>query len=321
MTYTFTEKKRIRKNFSKHPTVLDIPYLLAMQLDSYHDFLQKNIPANKREDVGLHEAFSSIFPIVSHNGLIELQYASYDLGKPEFDVRECQLRGVTYSSPLRVRMRVAIYDKPDLNKRKLKQIIESEPVFMGEIPLMTDNGTFVINGTERVIVSQLHRSPGVFFDHDKGVGHSSGKLLFSARVIPYRGSWLDFEFDAKDLLYCRIDRRRKLPVTVLLHALGYSNADILSEFFETQSFKITRGKLEMKFQPSQFKGEAVAFDIMADGEVLVEAGKRITSRHVRQLEDKNVTSQVVPMDFVVGKILAKDLIDKQSGELSQYNFD
>ena len=315
MTYTFTEKKRIRKNFSKHPTVLDTPYLLAMQLDSYHDFLQKNILANKREDVGLHEAFSSIFPIVSHNGLIELQYVGYDLGKPEFDVRECQLRGVTYSSPLRVRMRVAIYDKPDPDKRKLRQVIESEPVFMGEMPLMTDNGTFVINGTERVIVSQLHRSPGVFFDHDKGVGHSSGKLLFSARVIPYRGSWLDFEFDAKDLLYCRIDRRRKLPVTVLLHALGYSNADILSEFFETQSFKITRGKLEMKFQPSQFKGEAVAFDIMADGEVLVEAGKRITSRHVRQLEDKNVTSQVVPMDFVVGKILAKDLFDKQSGEL------
>ncbi len=191
MTYTFTEKKRIRKNFSKHPTVLDTPYLLAMQLDSYHDFLQKNIPANKREDVGLHEAFSSIFPIVSHNGLIELQYVGYDLGKPEFDVRECQLRGVTYSSPLRVRMRVAIYDKPDPDKRKLRQVIESEPVFMGEMPLMTDNGTFVINGTERVIVSQLHRSPGVFFDHDKGVGHSSGKLLFSARIIPYRGSWLD----------------------------------------------------------------------------------------------------------------------------------
>ncbi|MDO4642371.1 MAG: DNA-directed RNA polymerase subunit beta [Cardiobacteriaceae bacterium] len=316
MTYTFTEKKRIRKNFSKHPTVLDTPYLLSMQLDSYREFLQRGIAFDKRADVGLHEAFSSIFPIVSHNGLVELQYVGYDLGKPEFDVRECQLRGVTYSSPLRVRLRLAIYDRSNQDKRKLKQIIESEPVFMGEMPLMTDNGTFVINGTERVIVSQLHRSPGVFFDHDKGVGHSSGKLLFSARIIPYRGSWLDFEFDAKDLLYCRIDRRRKLPVTVLLHALGYSDADILKEFFETQSFKITKNKgLELKFLPEQFKGEAVAFDIVADGDVIVEAGKRITSRHVRLLEQKKVTSQVVPIDFVVGKILAKDLVDKDSGEL------
>ncbi len=315
MTYSFTEKKRIRKNFSKRPTVLETPYLLSTQLDSYRDFLQKDIPADKREPNGLQGAFRSIFPIVSHNGAVELDFVGYDLGKPEFDVRECQLRGVTYSSPLRVRMRLAVYDK-NSTKRKLKQVIESESVFMGELPLMTDNGTFVINGTERVIVSQLHRSPGVFFDHDKGAGHSSGKLLFSARIIPYRGSWLDFEFDAKDLVYCRIDRRRKLHVTILLRALGFSAQDILDTFFATQQFKMSKaGKLEMAFTPSEFRGETASFDIMAGKKVIVETGKRITSRHVRQLEEAGVTKQVVPVEFVIGKILGKDLIDKDSGEL------
>ncbi|MBV7433595.1 DNA-directed RNA polymerase subunit beta [Cardiobacteriaceae bacterium TAE3-ERU3] len=315
MTYSFTDKKRIRKNFSKRPTVLETPYLLSMQLDSYHAFLQQNKTAETREPVGLQEAFSSIFPIVSHNGMVELQYVGYDLGKPEFDARECQLRGVTFAAPLRARMRLAIYDKNSA-KKKLKQVIESDSVYMGEIPLMTDNGTFVINGTERVIVSQLHRSPGVFFDHDKGSSHSSGKLLFNARVIPYRGSWLDIEFDAKDLVHCRIDRRRKLPVTVLLRALGYNSEEILDLFFDTQTFKIGKsGKIEMVFEPSHFRGEIAAFDIVADKEVLVEAGKRITSRHVKKLEEAKVTKQTVPESFLIGKILAKDLIDKDTGEL------
>ncbi len=315
MTYSFTEKKRIRKNFSKRPTVLETPYLLSMQLDSYREFLQKDTPSEQREPTGLQAAFNSIFPIVSHNGAAELDFVGYDLGKPEFDVRECQLRGVTYASPLRARMRLAIYDK-NSTKKKLKQVIESESVFMGELPLMTDNGTFVINGTERVIVSQLHRSPGVFYDHDKGASHSSGKLLFSARVIPYRGSWLDFEFDSKDLIYCRIDRRRKLYVTVLLRALGYSNEAILSVFFDTQRFKLTRtGKFEMAFEPSQFKGEIASFDLLAGKQVIVEAGKRVTSRHVRQLEAEGVDKQIVPAEFVIGKILAKDLLDKETGEL------
>ena len=314
MTYTFTEKKRIRKNFSKRPTVLETPYLLSMQLDSYREFLQQDLKFDQREPVGLQSAFASIFPIISHNSMVELQFVGYDLGKPEFEVRECQLRGVTYSAPLRARMRLAIYDK-NSTKRKLKQVIESESVFMGEMPLMTDNGTFVINGTERVVVSQLHRSPGVFFDHDKGQGHSSGKLLFSARVIPYRGSWLDFEFDAKDLLYCRIDRRRKLLVSVLLRALGYSNEQMLEMFFDTQTFKLARGKVELLFDPAVYKGQIAPFNFLAGDEVVVEAGKRVTSRHVRLLEEKGANRQIVPEDYVVSKILARDLVDKDSGEL------
>ena len=209
MAYSYTEKKRIRKDFGKLPHVMDVPYLLAIQLDSYKKFTQQGIPAAERGEHGLHAAFKSIFPIVSYSGNAALEYVDYVLGAPAFDVNECQLRGVTFSVPLRVKVRLIIYDKDSANK-SIKDIKEQE-VYMGEIPLMTENGTFVINGTERVIVSQLHRSPGVFFDHDRGKTHSSGKLLYSARVIPYRGSWLDFEFDPKDLVYVRIDRRRKLP--------------------------------------------------------------------------------------------------------------
>lgn len=315
MTYSFTEKKRIRKNFSKLPAVLETPYLLSMQLDSYNDFLQRFIPADARESKGLQAAFESIFPIKSHNEMVELQYVSYELGKPEFEVRECQLRGVTYASPLRVRLRLAIYDK-NSTKKKIKQVIESESVYMGEMPLMTDNGTFVINGTERVIVSQLHRSPGVFFGDDKGQGHSSGKLLFNARIIPYRGSWLDFEFDVKDLIYCRIDRRRKLLVSVLLRALGYSTQEMLEMFYETQQFTMTKsGKIEMRFEPEQLRGEVVPFDIKSGDTVIVPAGKKIATRYIRQMEKEGINQQVVPIEFVVGKILAKDLVDKDSGEL------
>lgn len=315
MTYSFTEKKRIRKNFSKRPAVLETPYLLSMQLDSYNDFLQQHVASDRRENKGLQEAFNSIFPIKSHNEMVELMFIGYDLGKPEFDVRECQLRGVTYASPLRARLRLAIYDK-NSTKKKLKQVIESESVYMGEMPLMTDNGTFVINGTERVVVSQLHRSPGVFFGDDNGQGHSSGKLLFNARIIPYRGSWLDFEFDAKDLIYCRIDRRRKLPVTILLRALGYDNQQMLDMFFDKQHFTITKDdKIEMQFEPEEFRGEVAQFDIVANGEVLVSAGKKISSRYIRQLEAAGVKKQEVPAEFMIGRILAQDLIDKESGEL------
>ncbi|MEE9423268.1 MAG: DNA-directed RNA polymerase subunit beta, partial [Gammaproteobacteria bacterium] len=234
MAYSFTEKKRIRNDFGKRPSVLEVPYLLATQLESYHDFLQTNTDADQRIDKGLHAAFSSVFPIVSYSGTAALDYVSYRLGEPAFDVKECQLRGLTYAAPLRALVRLIIYDKEGV-KQSIKDIKEQE-VYMGELPLMTDNGTFVINGTERVIVSQLHRSPGVFFDHDKGKTHSSGKLLFSARVIPYRGSWLDLEFDPKDALFVRIDRRRKLPATILLRSLGYSTEKILEMFFETNTF-------------------------------------------------------------------------------------
>ena len=222
MVYSYTEKKRIRKDFGKRPSILEVPYLVETQLTSFGHFLQADTSPEERKDAGLQAAFKSVFPIKSFSGNAALEYVSYKLGSPGFDVKECQLRGLTYAAPLRVSVRLIIYDKEaGLNNEVVKDIKEQE-VYMGEMPLMTETGTFVINGTERVIVSQMHRSPGVFFEHDKGKTHSSGKLLYSARVIPYRGSWLDFEFDAKDLVYCRIDRRRKIHATILLRALGYS---------------------------------------------------------------------------------------------------
>ena len=238
MAYSYTEKKRIRKDFGKMSSVMDVPYLLAIQLDSYKKFTQDDTAVGNRADIGLHAAFKSVFPIVSYSGSAALEYVDYVLGAPAFDVTECQSRGVTYAVPLRVKVRLIIYDKESAAKT-IKDIKEQE-VYMGEIPLMTENGTFVINGTERVIVSQLHRSPGVFFDHDKGKTHSSGKLLYSARVIPYRGSWLDFEFDPKDMVYVRIDRRRKLPATILLRSLGYSSEEILGMFYESDNFAVNK---------------------------------------------------------------------------------
>ena len=239
MAYSFTEKKRIRKDFGKRESILEVPYLLAIQLDSYRKFLQADAPRSRRDDAGLHAAFKSVFPITSYSGNAILEYVSYRLGDPVFDVKECQLRGLTYAAPLRVKVRLVVYDKETSTptKKTVKDIREQE-VYLGEMPLMTDNGTFVVNGTERVIVSQLHRSPGVFFDHDRGKTHSSGKLLFSARIIPYRGSWLDFEFDPKDCVFARIDRRRKLPVTIILRALGYTEEQMLDMFFDKNTYHI-----------------------------------------------------------------------------------
>ncbi|MDH5395209.1 MAG: DNA-directed RNA polymerase subunit beta, partial [Gammaproteobacteria bacterium] len=313
MAYSFTEKKRIRKYFGKRASVLEIPYLLATQIESYRGFLQQDVPADKLADQGLHAAFKSVFPIVSYSGNAALEYVGYRLGTPVFDVKECQMRGVTYSAPLRVKVRLIIYDK-EVKTPTVKDIREQE-VYMGEIPLMTDNGTFVINGTERVIVSQLHRSPGVFFDHDKGKTHSSGKLLFNARVIPYRGSWLDFEFDPKDALFTRIDRRRKLPVTILLRALGYNNEQMLDMFFEKTDFAIVKDGFEMTLLPERLRGEMATFDIKIKNKVLVEEGRRVTARHIRELETAKVTELNVPEDYLYEKVLAHDIINKDTGEI------
>ncbi len=314
MTYSYTEKKRIRKNFGQFQQVMDVPYLLAIQLDSYRKFTQAGIAHDDRDNVGLNAAFKSVFPIVSYSGNAALEYVSYKLGEPVFDVAECTLRGVTYAVTLRVRVRLIIYDKDSSNKA-IKDIKEQE-VYMGEIPLMTKNGTFVINGTERVIVSQLHRSPGVFFDHDKGKTHSSGKLLYSARVIPYRGSWLDFEFDAKDLVYVRIDRRRKLPATILLRALGYSSEEMLAMFFEVDSFHIEGDMVTFKLVPDRLRGEVAAFDIQDEsGKIIVEEGRRITGRNIRQIAKAKISELEVPVDYLLGRSLAKNIIDEESGEL------
>jgi len=309
MVYSYTEKKRIRKDFGKRPQVLDVPYLLSIQLDSFQKFIEQD----PEGQYGLEAAFRSVFPIQSYSGNSELQYVSYRLGEPVFDVKECQIRGVTYSAPLRVKLRLVIYER-EAPEGTVKDIKEQE-VYMGEIPLMTDNGTFVINGTERVIVSQLHRSPGVFFDSDKGKTHSSGKVLYNARIIPYRGSWLDFEFDPKDNLFVRIDRRRKLPATIILRALNYTTEQILDLFFEKVVFEIRDNKLQMELIPERLRGETASFDIEANGKVYVEKGRRITARHIRQLEKDDIKHIEVPVEYIAGKVAAKDYIDEATGEL------
>ena len=315
MTYSFTEKKRIRNNFGKSQEVLDVPYLLATQLNSYSSFLQSGIKPDKRIDKGLHAAFSSVFPIESHSGYAVLEYVKYRLGEPTFDVRECQQRGATFAAPLRVLVRLVIYDKDAPAKTKVVKDIREQEVYMGELPLMTDNGTFVINGTERVIVSQLHRSPGVFFDHDKGKTHSSGKLLFNARVIPYRGSWLDFEFDHKDCVFVRIDRRRKIPATILLRSLNYSNEEMIEIFFETNSFSISSDKCILHLIPERLRGEIASFDIKYGDKVKIEEGRRITAKHIRQMNKAGITEIEVPNEYLYGKILSSNLIDEATGEL------
>ncbi len=315
MAYSFTEKKRIRKDFGKLPGILNVPYLLSIQLDSYQKFLQDQVDPEGRDEVGLHAAFKSVFPIVSYSGNAALEYVNYRLGEPVFDVKECQLRGLTYAAPLRVLVRLVIYDKESSGaKKKVKDIREQE-VYLGEMPLMTEHGTFVVNGTERVIVSQLHRSPGVFFDHDKGKTHSSGKLLFSARIIPYRGSWLDFEFDPKDCLFVRIDRRRKLPVSIILRALDYSNEEILDLFFEKNEFTLTAKGVKLKLVPERLRGETAAFDIKVGRKTIIEKDRRITLRHVRELQQAEIKDLEVPTEYLAGKILAHDIVDQETGEL------
>ncbi|WP_205341291.1 DNA-directed RNA polymerase subunit beta [Denitrificimonas caeni] len=314
MAYSYTEKKRIRKDFSKLQDVMDVPYLLAIQLDSYREFLQTGVSKEQFRDIGLHAAFKSVFPIISYSGNAALEYVGYRLGEPAFDVKECSLRGVTYAVPLRVKVRLIIFDRESSSKA-IKDIKEQE-VYMGEIPLMTENGTFVINGTERVIVSQLHRSPGVFFDHDRGKTHSSGKLLYSARIIPYRGSWLDFEFDPKDCVFVRIDRRRKLPASVLLRALGYTTEEILATFYATNVFHVSADEASLELVPQRLRGEMATFDIKDDNDkVIVEEGRRITSRHINQLEKAGITKLVVPTEYIVGVTTAKPIVHPATGEI------
>ena len=313
MTYSYTEKKRIRKSFAKRANVLDVPFLLATQLESFTAFLQAAVPPAQRKNQGLQAAFTSIFPIVSHSGNARLEFVSYALAEPAFDVKECQQRGLTFASALRAKVRLVILDRevPDT----IKEVKEQE-VYMGEIPLMTTTGSFVINGTERVIVSQLHRSPGVFFEHDRGKTHSSGKLLFSARVIPYRGSWLDFEFDPKDILFFRVDRRRKMPVTTLLKAIGLTPEQILREFFDFDTFEIGKKGVEFHLVPERLRGEVARFDFCdASGKVIVAKDKRITAKHIRELDSAGIRKIFVPEDFLIGRVVAQNIVDKDTGEV------
>ncbi|QCI15739.1 DNA-directed RNA polymerase subunit beta [Buchnera aphidicola] len=312
MVYSYTEKKRIRKDFGKRPQVLDIPYLLSIQLDSFKKFIE----LDPNGQCGLEAAFRSVFPIRGYNGNSELQYVSYRLGETIFDVKECQIRGATYSAPLRVRLRLVIYER-DILETTVKDIKEQE-VYMGEIPLMTENGTFIINGTERVVVSQLHRSPGVFFDSDKGKTHSSGKVLYNARIIPYRGSWLDFEFDPKDNLFVRIDRRRKLPVSIILRALNYNTEEILDIFFEKNIFTITNNKVQLELIPERLRGETASFNIKKNGKIYVEKGHRITARHIQELKTQKIKFITVPIEYILGRIVSKNYINEKTGEIIIY---
>jgi DNA-directed RNA polymerase subunit beta len=316
MNYSFTERKRVRKSFAKRVNNHQVPYLIATQLESYAKFLQADKAPAARINEGLQAAFTSAFPIVSNNGYARMEYVSFQLSQPPFDVKECQQRGYTYHSALRAKVRLIIYDREA--PTKVKEVKESE-VYMGEIPLMTENGSFVINGTERVIVSQLHRSPGVFFEHDKGKTHSSGKLLFSARIIPYRGSWLDFEFDPKDILYFRVDRRRKMPVTILLKAIGLTNEQILANFFNFDHFTLSQNGASMEFVPERLRGQLANFDVLdKNGVVVVQKDKRINAKHIRELEAAKTKAIIVPDDYLVGRVVAKNIIDPDSGELLAY---
>ncbi len=321
MAYSFTERKRIRKSFGTRESVLRVPYLLQMQRDAYKDFLQADTPPRERVPKGLQAAFESAFPIVSHNGFVEMKFLEYKLGKPEFDVRECQIRGITYASAVRARVQLIIYDREaSTSQNKVVKDIKEQEVYMGEVPLMTDKGSFIVNGTERVIVSQLHRSPGVFFEHDKGKTHSSGKLLFSARIIPYRGSWLDFEFDPKDNLFFRVDRRRKMPVTILLKAIGMTPTQILDQFFMHDRFKITESGARMEFVADRLKGEIARFDICdINGQVVVPKDKRITTRHIRELEKSGTTHINVTEEFMLGRVLATDIANEDGEILARAN--
>ena len=313
MSYSYTEKRRIRKNFGRLPKVMELPKLIETQLESYSQFLQQHVEAGARENQGLEEVFQTLFPITSVSGNAALEYVSYQLGKPGYTVQECLIQGLSYSAPLRIVVRLVIYDR-DTNFQEVKDVKEGE-VFMGEVPLMTENGSFVINGTERVVVNQLHRSPGVFFDHDKGKTHSSGKVLYSARIIPYRGSWLDFEFDPKDNLFCRIDRRRKIPATIILKAMDMGTEEILQQFYEIDTVQMDKAGVSIELIPSRLRGQTLPVDLKIKSKVIVEANKRITARHVRELEQAKISSLKVDDDFLIGKVLAKDIFNQETGEV------
>jgi DNA-directed RNA polymerase subunit beta len=313
MAYSFTEKKRIRNNFGTRESILQEPDLLGIQINSFKEFIE----SGKENDTGLHGVFNSVFPITAVNGYAEIEYVDFELQEPKFNVEECKLRGVTFASTLRVKLNLVLFDKNGSalkKKRKVKQVIE-EDVYLGNLPLMTDTGTFVINGTERVVVSQLHRSPGVIFEHDKGKTHSSGKILFTSRIIPYRGSWIDFEFDHHDNLFVRIDRRRKLPVTTLLRAMGLDSNAILELFFEKTSIKLNAKNCSINIDPAKLVGSIAEFDILAGKDVIAAKGRRINAKHKKELEAAKVTAIQAPFEYLFGKVIANDIIDKETGEI------
>jgi len=319
MSLSFTGKKRIRKSFGRIPEVVRMPNLIEVQKSSYNQFLQMGIAREDRGDEGLHGTFKSVFPVRDFSDRAVLEYVSFEFEPPKFDEEECQQRDITYAAPLKVKMRLVVFDiDEDTGARSVKDIKEQD-VYMGDIPLMTEKGTFIVNGTERVIVSQMHRSPGVFFDHDKGKSHSSGKFLFSARIIPYRGSWLDFEFDAKDILHARIDRRRKLPATTVLYALGMSKEDILAQFYTAVQYKRDKkkGGWTMPFNAANYRGAKLTEDLVdaKTGEVAAPAGRKLTKRGATKLADGGLKTVLILDEILAGRYAAEDIVNVKTGEI------
>src|SRR5512147_137990 len=318
MATTIQNNFRVRRNFGKINKIAEIPNLIAIQKRSYDKFLQADVPPEKREDTGLQGVFKSVFPIKDFNETSSLEFVSYHLEKPKYDVDECHQRGMTFSAPIKVVVRLVVWDKDEETGAQSIRDVKEQEVYFGEIPLMTENGTFIINGTERVIVSQLHRSPGAFFDHDRGKTHSSGKLLYSARIIPYRGSWLNFEFDPKDLLYVRIDRRRKLHATVLLRALGYSTEELLNYYYDTETVHLEAGKKYAKsVEYDLLPGQRATRDIRhpESREILVKKNRKFTKQAIKKLKDSGIDRLTIEPAELVGKVSAHDVIDQTTGEV------
>ncbi len=317
MNHFSVHSQRLRKNFARIPQIAGIPNLIEIQKQSYERFLQADIPPETREDMGLQGVFRSVFPIKDFSDTSSLEFIKYALGEEKYNVEECLQKGVTYAVPLKITVQLIVWDvDPDTNSRTIRDVKEQE-VYFGEIPIMTENGTFIINGTERVIVSQLHRSPGIFFDHDKGKTHASGKLLYSARVIPLRGSWIDFEFDPKDRLYVRIDRRRKLPVTVFLKALGYSSEEILNYFYDRQTISVTSDSLRRKLDLKLLVGTGAPADIYIEGteDILIRKNKKVTRGALKRLGERKIAPLVMKKEELAGKVLARDIVDEATGEV------
>lgn len=312
---SFTGKKRVRKVFGHIAEVVQMPNLIEVQRESYEQFLRSD--PSRGYVSGLEKTLRSVFPIRDFAGTAELDFVNYELEEPKYDTDECRQRGMTYAAPMRVTLRLIVFEiDPDTESRSVLDIKEQD-VYMGDMPLMTENGTFIVNGTERVIVSQMHRSPGVFFDHDRGKTHSSGKFLFAARVIPYRGSWLDFEFDAKDIVNVRIDRKRKLPVTTLLYALGMNSEDILNEFYGRVTYKRAEGGWKVPFLADQWRGNKPLFDIVdaKSGEIVFEQGKKITPRAAKKAENDGLSELLIPTEEIFGRYSAFDLVNDKTGEI------
>src|ERR1700729_2301280 len=318
MTLSFTGRKRLRKNFGKIVEIAQMPNLIEVQRTSYDQFLQLVKPEAGRGDEGLEAVFRQVFPIKDFSESSLLEYVDYHFEDPKYDVEECQQRSMTYAAPLKVTLRLIVFDTDIETGAKSVKDIKEQDVYMGDVPFMTENGTFIVNGTERVIVSQMHRSPGVFFDHDKGKTHSSGKLLFAARVIPYRGSWLDFEFDAKDIVHVRIDRRRKLPATTLLYALGLTQEEILDNFYSKIAFKRHKdGSWTTPLEPTWMRNaKAVGeWKNAKTGDTIVEAGQKITVRGLRKLQEEGVKQVSLGEDDLIGRYSALDYVNPENGEI------